>query len=232
MPLDFNALRTLTAQGDMTLALQLLSQHLIVHGPAQARNQVLGLQGRLADHQKNLATGISTNPHTVAEVRMGLLALLDELEKAGIVTQNEAAANATPLFVVVYDSADAEQFKLLSRHLRVLVFARKIAVYDVHDSRFEAGYLEEAKSAVGNAAFVIALVSNNLFGTEWFVLIEEARLAGKKIIPVLLEPVLGYEAFELAKLRSLPAQKHTVRDFSNAEEAFTDIVREISKRLN
>ncbi len=227
MPLDFNALRAMVAQGDLTQTLQLLDQHLLA-GPARVRNQVLAMQGRLADHFRNVTTGVAVNPHTVNEVRLGILNLLDELENDGAEKQESLA----PLFVIVYDAADTEQFKQLSRHLRVLVIAKKLAIYDVHDSRFQAEYLAEVRRAISSAPYVIALISNNLFGTEWFDLIEEARVAQKKIIPVILEPVLGYEEFELVKLRSLPTQKRSVRDFSNADQAYTDIVTEIRKVLN
>ncbi len=227
MPLDFNALREMIVQDGLSQTLQLLYQHLIA-GPAQIRNQVLAMQGRLADHERDVAMGVANNPHTVSELRIGLLNLLDQLENS----PSEKQESLTPLFVIVYDAADTEQFKQLSRHLRVLVIAKKLAIYDVHDSRFQAEYLAEARRAISSAPYVIALISNNLFGTEWFDLIEEARSVQKKIIPVMLEPVLGYEEFELVKLRSLPTQKRTVRDFSNADQAFTDIVTEIRKVLN
>ncbi|MBL7805595.1 MAG: hypothetical protein JNL02_17770 [Saprospiraceae bacterium] len=231
MPLDINALRGLIGMGESEQVFPALLAHFQANPNPVQLNKLLAMQGRLADYKSNLGAGINTDPNAPAEVRMGLLQLLNDLEAGNSGNGGEVPPAGPPLFVIVYDPADTEHFKQLSKHLKLLVLSNKLRVHDIQDSRFDGAHVDEGRKAIAGSRAVIALLSLNLFGTEWYDLVEEARAGGKTVVPVKLEELQGFEEFELVKLKSLPSQKRSVREFANTDLAYTDIVSELKKLL-
>lgn len=231
MPLDTNTLRELIASGETAKVFPILLGHFQSNPNPGQRNTVIALQSRWSDYQRDFSNGVTTDRSELAKIRVGLLNLLDEIENAPVPGPPVVPRNGPPKFVVIYDIADSEECKLLNKHLAVLKMTKKILVYNVNESQFDAaGVMAEARAQLADASYILALVTVNLFNSpDWFGLLEEERLAGRRIIPIRLGKVGGYEDTDLVKLRSLPTNNRTVKDFPNTDAAYEDIVSEIRK---
>ncbi len=237
MPLDINTIRTLISAGDTDGALNALQVYFQENPSAALGNDFILIKARWAAYLRNFTMGLGVNSNTPNQINYALLSLLDQLGRAAANPQVQPAPNpwetsGTPKFVVVYAVADDPYCKMLNLHLNALKITKKISVYNVHHDLKTGDVVAAARNELANATYILALITVNLFNApEWFDLLEEQRLAGKRIIPIRLEQVGGYEDTDFAKLRSLPTMNRTVQDFASQDAAFTDIVTEIRKLL-
>ena len=220
---------------DLDKALQ--TAHTGLPESAPKAKQVLLLIGQQADLKKGIIRDIlkteDINLRT-NQIRSSLIDLMDSLTdrdlefKPGIIAPVSAAS---PKFVLVYDQADHEQATRLIRHMNVLKFTGKLKIYDVNDVKPGENTLERAQQEWADADYMLALITVNLFNSpEWFGMVYNALGEGRRVIPIRIQRA-DYEGTGLEKLRSLPTQNRAVSDFSNADEAYTDIVSEIKRLL-
>jgi hypothetical protein len=199
--------------------------------------QVLLLLAKQADLKKSIARGIIAQADidlNTNQIRSSLLDLIESLTARDfeVSTGTLAAVTATaPKFVVVYDQADQAVATQLNRHLNVLKLTGKLKVYNVNDDKGGENTLERANQEWANADYMLALITVNLFNSpEWFGMVYDALGERRRVIPIRIQRA-DYDGTGLEKLRSLPTQNRAVSDFSNVDEAYTDIVTEIRRLL-
>jgi len=164
-------------------------------------------------------------------------AIKDPLAKSSEPPPTQAGASkaqhpqaAIPKFVVIYDVNDAVQCQMLNRHLNVLKIIKKIRVYNVYDALPGEDLVARATSELADADYILALVTANLFNSEWFGMVSSSIDEGRRIIPIRIEKA-DFEGTGLEKLKSLPSMGKAVSDFANADSAYADIVGELKKLL-
>lgn len=220
---------------DLDLALKTAQEGLPEAVPKA--KQVLLLLGKQADLKKGITRGILSSENIelgTNQVRSSLLDLMDTLTEGDLSAKSGTIASVTatkPKFVVVYDQADQAVATQLNRHLNILKITGKLEIYNVNDDKGGENTLERAEQEWANADYMLALITVNLFNSEdWFGMVYKALGEGRRVIPIRIQRA-DYEGTGLEKLRSLPTQNRAVSDFSNVDEAYTDIVSEIKRLL-
>lgn len=220
---------------DLNLALQTATRQL-PESTGKAR-QVLLLNAQYTDLKKAITRDILAERDIelkTNQIRSNLADLIDALTDADLQTTGSVSSPvtaSTPKFVVVYAQEDQPYCTLLNRHLNILKLTKKITVYNVNEDTAGDDTYERAQEEWKNADYMLALITVNLFNSpQWFGMVYDALGAGKRVIPVRIQRT-DYEGTGLEKLRSLPSQNRAVSDFSNADEAYTDIVSEIRRLL-
>lgn len=143
---------------------------------------------------------------------------------------NQSKPEVAKLFLLYDAQNDVEAAQTLKKHLSPMIYITKeIDVFDMHhDKRLGFGKKinELIKQQLLDATFVLALVSPSFFVSS-YPLAEEARIANKDIIPILIKPSDFYEPSFLGDLRALPSNDQFVTDWANKDRAYTDIVQKI-----
>lgn len=229
-----NIMRQLMVQ-DLPLALQTTVKQ--IHETSPKARQALLLNAQYADMQKDKIAGVIENRDIdlkTNQIRSNLLTLTESVTDADFspaTTGSMPTIAAVPKFVVVYAQEDQKYCDLLNKHLSVLKITKKIAVYNVNEAEGGENTLERAQEEWGNADYMLALITVNLFSApDWFGMVYDALGAGRRVIPVRIKRA-DYEGTGLEKLHSLPSQNRAVSDFPNEDEAYSDIVSGIRRLL-
>lgn len=207
---------------------------------SEKKRQVILLEGRLNQTDKDRRRGVATQEHldvAYNQIRSALYDLIDALaekdfDPAVAGTSAQPAVAAVPKFVVIYDLADSEHCKMLNKHLNVLKITKRISVYNVNEALAGEDVLARAKAEMENADYLLVLITVNLFNSpDWFELVYNAMGEGRRIIPIQVERA-DFEGTGLEKLKSLPSMNRAVSDFkNNLDGAYVDIVTELRKLL-
>ncbi len=206
---------------------------------SEKRRQTILLQGRLNTTDKDRRNQVALEDHlTIAynQIRSALLDLIVDLaekdfEPSAAGQGGQASVSAVPKFVIIYAEEDADYSKMLNKHLNVLKFTKKIRVYDVNkDVKAGEDVAARAAEEMADADYLVALITVDLMGSEWFGVLYDAIGEGRRIIPVRMEQA-DFEGTGLEKLRSLPSMNRAVSQFKSPDDAYMDIVTELRKLL-
>lgn len=206
---------------------------------SEKKRQTILLQGRLNTTDKDRRNQVALEDHlTIAynQIRSALLDLIVDLaekdfEPPAAGQGGQASVSAVPKFVIIYAEEDADYSKMLNKHLNVLKFTKKIRVYDVNkDVKAGEDVAARAAEEMADADYLIALITVDLMGSDWFEVLYEAIGNGRRIIPVRMEQA-DFEGTGLEKLRSLPSMNRAVSQFKSPDDAYMDIVTELRKLL-
>ncbi len=206
---------------------------------SEKKRQTILLQGRLNTTDKDRRNQVALEDHlTIAynQIRSALLDLIVDLaekdfEPPAAGQGGQASVSAVPKFVIIYAEEDADYSKMLNKHLNVLKFTKKIRVYDVNkDVKAGEDVAARAAEEMADADYLVALITVDLMGSEWFGVLYDAIGEGRRIIPVRMEQA-DFEGTGLEKLRSLPSMNRAVSQFKSPDDAYMDIVTELRKLL-
>ena len=234
-----NDLQGLLAINEISQSISTLQN--LLPGTAEKRGQTILLEGRLSqitrDH--NIAGTVKLDDYQVetARIRNAMLELVNGLAEkdfdpaAAIGAPTQPPVAAVPKFVIISAEEDADYAKMLNKHLNVLKFTKKIRVYDGNkDVKAGEDVAARAAEEMADADYLVALITVDLMGSEWFGVLYDAIGNGRRIIPVRMEQA-DFEGTGLEKLRSLPSMNRAVSQFKNPDDAYMDIVTELRKLL-
>lgn len=130
------------------------------------------------------------------------------------------------------DGRDEELLQQLEKHLSILKRQRKIATW--HKRNILAGQVasEEITEHLNSAHIILLLITPDFVASDqcWDVEMERALARQQEektlVVPVLLRP-LDYRNAPFEKLHVLPKNGKPVTSWSNQDEAFEDIARNI-----
>ena len=209
------------------------------------QNNIGNLNGVTRAYEIDGTTTLDEYTTAVNKIRRALLSLVRSAKEIGAAqtggpiitaTMQQAIAPFNEIsnakIVVLYDEQDQPSADTLSKHLTVLRMTGKIDLYNVHSGIANTPVLLTAQKAIDAAHFVFVLISPNIFNNNalWLTTTLSAVDAGKRIIPIRLEKA-DLEGTPIAELRGLPAMGKTISDYSNSDQAFSEIVSEIKRLL-
>jgi hypothetical protein len=167
--------------------------------------------------------------------------LLNKLEAVGILdqpfVQPEPMSKPENEAIEVFFSYAREDKDLrdeLAKHLKLLERQKVIKGWSDNDITAGSESKSEIEKQLNSAQIILLLVSSDFLASDfcWSVELEramqrhEAREA--RVIPIILREVDWHEA-PFGKLQALPKNAEPVTNWSNRDQAFTDIARGISR---
>ncbi len=135
-------------------------------------------------------------------------------------------------FLLLCDPADAPSAQLLAKHLFMLRRSGKLDLFNPHDAPSGNHLLQTIELAANRANYLLLLVSPNLFnaGDQWLNIAERAMANGKMVVPIRLAQT-DLEGTKLAGIAGLPPLGRSVNEFTNPDEAYTEIAEGIKRLL-
>lgn len=142
------------------------------------------------------------------------------------------ATGAVEIFVS-YVRTDEALRSELAKHLKPM--KREGLITEWYADNVEAGVeqKQEAKAHLDAARIILLLVSPDFLDSDYHYDFEMARalerhIAGTaRVIPIILRPTEGWEKTEFHKLQALPRDGRPVKQWSDRDEAFAKIAKEI-----
>jgi len=136
-------------------------------------------------------------------------------------------SNAVELFYS-YAHEDEKFRKKLEKHLSVL--KNQGVIRDWHDRKIIAGsdWEEQIDDHLNSSQIILLLVSSDFLASDYITSVEVTRAmerheAGEaRVVPVILRPCL-WDGTPFAKLQGLPRDGKPVTEWSNRDNAFSDI---------
>lgn len=133
-----------------------------------------------------------------------------------------------------YSHKDTDLRNELETHLSTLRRSGKIAAW--HDRQITAGkeWAQEINHYLEAAQIILLLVSADFIASyycyeiEMDIAIKRHEAGTARVIPIILRPT-DWEDTPLGKLQALPMGAKAVTQWTNQDEAFLDIVREIRR---
>ena len=129
---------------------------------------------------------------------------------------------------ISYSHEDEELKNLLDKHLIMLKRTNKIDVW--HDRKLIGGQVwdEEIRHELSKAHIVLLLISADFNNSEYIwekelaVALERHQQGKARVIPVILRKC-EWNEMPYAKLQALPKGAKPVKEFSDMDDAFTNI---------
>ena len=135
----------------------------------------------------------------------------------------------TPVFVS-YSHQDKKWLKRLQIHLKPLVRAGDIDLWDDTRIRPGADWKAEIDCALTAAGVAVLLVSADFLASDFCYDVEMARALERhqqgtaRVVPVILRPC-EWRSTPLGELKALPLDGRPVREWPDPDRAFTEIVK-------
>ncbi len=155
-------------------------------------------------------------------------------QASGLETSTSAstATGAVEIFVS-YVRADETLRSELAKHLKPM--KREGLITDWYADNVEAGgeQKKESKAHLDTARIILLLVSPDFLASDYHYDFEMARALERhnagtaRVIPIMLKQTEGWEQTEFHKLLALPRDGRPVKQWSDRDEAFAKIAREI-----
>ncbi len=224
----------LVGEGDPAKALEYI-QGLLPDGSGKSKQFTL-IQSKLSIANQKTRTGqlkFEDQKVEVAQVNAGILDLLDALSESDFEpdtsTSGLSPVASVPKFVIIHAESDQPHFETLNRHLKVLLYLKKIRIYSVYEAGGDE-LMERATTEIADADYILVLITANLFSSPWFDVVIKVLGEGRRMIPIKVEK-FQFEGIGLEKFKSLPSMGKAVSDFPNVDSAYADIVGELRKLL-
>jgi len=132
---------------------------------------------------------------------------------------------------ISYAHEDGQYKEELLKHITPLVMRGDISIWE--DNQLRAGERWQARiyDAIDNCDVFIALLSSDYLSSQ-FCSIEYQRafMNDKKIVPVLARPCAAH-LLEIGEFQFLPREAKPISTFKNRDEAYVQIVTEITRIL-
>ena len=146
--------------------------------------------------------------------------------------QIPASSGAVEIFIS-YVRADEAMRSELAKQLKQM--KREGLITEWYADNIEAGkeQIEEAKAHLNSAQIILLLVSPDFLDSDYHYDFEMARALERhtagtaRVIPIILRNTEGWEKTEFHKLLALPRDGRPVKQWSDRDEAFAKIAKEI-----
>lgn len=157
-----------------------------------------------------------------------------QCQQAGLQLPTSAshASGATEIFIS-YVRADEVLRSELAKHLKQM--KREGLITEWYADTIEAGkeQLTEAKAHLNTAQIILLLISPDFLDSDYHYdfdmahALERHSAGTARVIPILLRHTEGWEKTALHKLQALPRDGRPVKQWSDRDEAFAKIAKEI-----
>lgn len=133
-----------------------------------------------------------------------------------------------------YSQRDTLMVKDFLRYLTSLQRKGLIKIIESTEVRMENDWEYEIDGQLARADIVLTFLSpdflnsNYIYSIEMKQALKRSEKGETRVIPIILRPVY-WEATPLAKLQALPKNGKAIATWSNWDEAFTEIAKEITK---
>jgi len=141
-----------------------------------------------------------------------------------------------PLKLFFSYSHEDETFKnKLNKHLKMLQRLNVISAWQDRDISAGSEWEEEILGNLEQADIILLLVSDNFLASDycWDKEMERALQRHEegtaRVIPIILKPVDGWYQAPFGKLQALPKDAKPISNWSNEDEAYTNIAAGIRK---
>lgn len=160
--------------------------------------------------------------------------LLTFQQRAGLEFLASASASTEGIEVFVsYVRADEALRSELAKHLKPM--KREGLITEWYADNIDAGVEQkkEAKTHLDKARIILMLVSPDFLDSDYHYDFEMARALERHtagtahVIPIILRHTEGWEKTEFHKLQALPRDGRPVKQWSDRDEAFAKIAKEI-----
>jgi hypothetical protein len=250
------AVRELIERGDLELAVDgliALTRGLRAAGlrGAGLANRALNLSGRLADARRERADGLLSPENAgVArnEIRMGLLALCDDIEAAAATLPPESPRprssdgrrlepeGAIPVFVS-YAQEDGVFCDRLLAALAPYERAGELTVWASRPSQPGARGQEESAAKLGRAQIAILLLSRDFLVSrrcmdEEVAAAEERQARGECVIVPIVIRACRYDRLTIGELQVILPGGKPVSEHEDADRAWFEVTQELDRVLS
>lgn len=138
---------------------------------------------------------------------------------------------------IAYSREDKAYLDELLKHLEVLIDDKPIHVW--HDAEIVPGERWETtiKTNLNRADIILLLISSDSLSSDYFHdqkmqnALQRHKQGASVVIPVILRPCMWESKKELSELQALPTDGKAVSQWSDADNAYTDIVKGIDRSI-